>query len=264
MTLEFTVITRVQFYHAFSIVTKLLPTDFASMVEKQYGCPVEVTLDVIGGKWKCVILWWLRRGTRRFNELIQLIPGISRKVLTAQLRQLETDGLIHRQTFQVSPPRVEYSLTVYGETLRPITELMCDWGKVHAPEFRFGVIYLRSLRVLVIATDLTSQRIEGELGEFREANVTVASLMIALENWSQIQPEVVIVDFALDEDFSSLRPRLETSAEDPQASIPAIALVANSQHRERALAQGFQIQLMEPVEIPELVAEIANLTGRLD
>ena len=234
------------------------------MVEKQYGCPVEVTIDVIGGKWKCVILWWLRQGTRRFNELIQLIPGISRKVLTAQLRQLEADGLVSRQTFQVSPPRVEYSLTAYGETLRPITELMCDWGKAHAPEFRFGVIYLQALRILVIADDITSQRLEGELGEVREANIITASLTTALENLNQIQPDIVLIDFVLDEDFSLLRQQLEIIPEDAQKSIPAIALVADSSSQERARAQGFCIQLMEPVEIPELVAEIAKLTGRLD
>ena len=95
----------------------------------QYGCPVEVTVEVIGGKWKCTILWWLRRGAKRFGELIQLIPRISRKVLTQQLRELERDGLIQRRAYSERPPRVEYFLTRLGEALEPITDLMCDWGK---------------------------------------------------------------------------------------------------------------------------------------
>ena len=108
------------------------------MTETRYYCPVEVTLDVIGGKWKCVILWWLRQEAKRFNELKQLIPGITQKVLAEQLRELESDGLIQRDVYREKPPRVEYSLTPYGETIRPITELMCDWGKAHKPGYRFA------------------------------------------------------------------------------------------------------------------------------
>ncbi|MDJ0705981.1 MAG: winged helix-turn-helix transcriptional regulator [Leptolyngbyaceae cyanobacterium MO_188.B28] len=234
------------------------------MVEKQYGCPVEVTLDVIGGKWKCVILWWLRRGARRFGELMQLMPGISQKVLTTQLRQLEADRLVSRQVFQVSPRRVEYSLTAYGETLRPITDLMCEWGKAHAPGFQFGLKHVQGLRILVVANDIVSQRLEAELGELRRADVNATSLVMALENLNQLQPDIVLIDFSLDDDFNSLKQRLEASAEDPQKTIPAIALIANNQERDRALSQGFRIYLMEPVEISELIAEIANLTGRLE
>ncbi|NJO50224.1 MAG: helix-turn-helix transcriptional regulator [Leptolyngbyaceae cyanobacterium RM2_2_4] len=157
------------------------------MSEKQYSCPVEFTLDRIGGKWKCVILWWLRRGTKRFGELMQLMPGISQKVLTAQLRELEADGLISRQVFQETPPRVEYSLTAHGKTLRPITELMCNWGKANAPQFQFGLMCLRGLNILAIATPLTSQRLEAELGELRGAKVMVTSLAIALTTFTQIR-----------------------------------------------------------------------------
>lgn len=107
------------------------------MARSNYYCPVEVTLDVIGGKWKCVILWWLRDRPRRFGELKQLLPGITQKVLATQLRELEADGLVHREVYREKPPRVEYSLTSYGATLEPITDLMCEWGKNHLPDYQF-------------------------------------------------------------------------------------------------------------------------------
>jgi DNA-binding HxlR family transcriptional regulator len=97
----------------------------------EYHCPVEATLDVIGGKWKVVILWWLRDAVRRFGELRRLIPGVSERMLTQQLRELEEHGVVHREVYREVPPRVEYSLTGYGKTLRPITDLMCAWGKEH-------------------------------------------------------------------------------------------------------------------------------------
>jgi DNA-binding HxlR family transcriptional regulator len=96
-----------------------------------YHCPVEAALDVIGGKWKVVILFWLKEGVRRFSELRRLIPGISERMLTQQLRELEDHGIVHRRVYAQVPPKVEYSLTPYGRTLRPITDLMCAWGKKH-------------------------------------------------------------------------------------------------------------------------------------
>jgi DNA-binding HxlR family transcriptional regulator len=98
---------------------------------RTYNCPVEATLDVIGGKWKVVILFWLRDAVWRFGELRRRIPDISERMLTQQLRELEEHGIIRRQVYAVVPPRVEYSLTPYGRTLRPITEMMCAWGKKH-------------------------------------------------------------------------------------------------------------------------------------
>ena len=96
-----------------------------------YNCPVEATLEVIGGRWKALILFWLRDQVCRFGELRRKIPDISERMLTQQLRELEDHGIVRRQVYPVVPPRVEYSLTPYGRTLRPITELMCAWGQKH-------------------------------------------------------------------------------------------------------------------------------------
>ena len=97
----------------------------------EYHCPVEATLDVIGGKWKALILFWLRDEVCRFGGLRRKIPDISERMLTQQLRELEAHGIVCRKVYPVVPPRVEYSLTPYGRTLRPITDLMCQWGKKH-------------------------------------------------------------------------------------------------------------------------------------
>ena len=94
-----------------------------------YGCPVEATLAVIGGKWKGVILYHLMSGTKRFNEFRRLMPDITQRMLTLQLRELEKDGIIHREIFKEVPPKVEYSLTEFGRTLEPIIKLMRDWGE---------------------------------------------------------------------------------------------------------------------------------------
>ncbi|MET3547757.1 DNA-binding HxlR family transcriptional regulator [Paenibacillus favisporus] len=93
------------------------------------ACPVETTLDVIGGKWKGIILYQLLEGTKRFNEFRRLNPGITQFMLTLQLRELERDGIIHREIFKEVPPRVEYSLTDFGRTLEPVITSMKAWGE---------------------------------------------------------------------------------------------------------------------------------------
>ncbi|MFC0044484.1 winged helix-turn-helix transcriptional regulator [Metabacillus iocasae] len=98
------------------------------MATKQYNVPVEATLEVIGGKWKVVILCHLKEGKKRFGELRKLIPDITKKMLTQQLRELEGHNIIHREEYDEVPPRVEYSLTEEGETLRQILDQMCHWG----------------------------------------------------------------------------------------------------------------------------------------
>lgn len=98
---------------------------------KEYNIPIDAALEVIGGKWKAVILYYLIRGTRRTNELKRLIPGITQKMLTQQLRELEEDGIILRKWYDQMPPKVEYSLTDYGRTLEPILTALCLWGQRH-------------------------------------------------------------------------------------------------------------------------------------
>lgn len=91
-------------------------------------CPVEATLDLIGGKYKSLILWHLAEGKLRFSELRSRIKKATPKMLTQQLRELETQNLIHREVFAVIPPKVEYSLTETGKSLMPILVAMRDWG----------------------------------------------------------------------------------------------------------------------------------------
>lgn len=97
-----------------------------------YDCPVEATVDVIGGKWKVVILSHLiNNKVLRFGELRRLIPKATQQMLTMQLRELESNGLIHRKVFAQVPPKVEYTLTSEGETLAPIVKQMKTWGLTH-------------------------------------------------------------------------------------------------------------------------------------
>lgn len=90
--------------------------------------PVEVTLELIGGKWKPLIVWRLTDKTMRFNELKKSLPNVTQKVLTQQLREMESHGLIHRKVYAQVPPKVEYSLTELGKSLMPLLEIMCQWG----------------------------------------------------------------------------------------------------------------------------------------
>jgi len=100
--------------------------------ELSTGCAVEACLEVIGGKWKGVILYHLMtEGVLRFNEIQRLKPSLSPRILTAQLRELEEDGVILRKVYPVVPPKVEYSLSKAGESLKPLIQAMQDWGDKH-------------------------------------------------------------------------------------------------------------------------------------
>lgn len=104
------------------------------MKGKHVSCPVETTLKVIGGRWKVLILRELFRGVQRFGQLHRALPGITQKMLTQQLREMEEDRIIHRQVYAQVPPKVEYSLTPLGESLKPILDVMHTWGVRHADE----------------------------------------------------------------------------------------------------------------------------------
>ena len=102
-----------------------------SSYDCNYGCPVEAALEVIGGKWKGVILYHLAEKTYRFNELRRLMPEVTQRMLTKQLRELETDGLVTRTVYAEVPPKVEYSMTTYGQTLQPVLGALQQWGHKH-------------------------------------------------------------------------------------------------------------------------------------
>ncbi|WP_237392008.1 winged helix-turn-helix transcriptional regulator [Paenibacillus dendrobii] len=95
------------------------------------GCPVETTLEVIGGKWKGLLLFQMIDGPKRFSEFRRLYPGITQFMLTLQLRELERDGIIHREVYKQVPPKVEYSLTEFGRTLESIILSMRNWGDAY-------------------------------------------------------------------------------------------------------------------------------------
>jgi len=96
--------------------------------------PAERALKVIGGRWKVFVLYFLFEGPQRLSELRRLIPDVSQKVLVQQLRELEEHGIVHRQVFAEVPPRVVYTVTKLGLSLRPIVGALCEWGRRHSDE----------------------------------------------------------------------------------------------------------------------------------
>lgn len=96
-----------------------------------FGCAVEAAIEVIGGKWKGVVLYHLHDGTKRFNELRRIIPSVTQRMLTRQLRELEMDGVIERKVYAEVPPKVEYSITEFGKSLTPIIAALEQWGNQH-------------------------------------------------------------------------------------------------------------------------------------
>lgn len=105
------------------------PADAGAAGKDRQNCPVTATVDAIGGKWKPLIVHYLLQGTCRFGELRRHLPAVTQQMLTLQLRELERDGLVHREVYAVVPPKVEYSLTPLGQSLRPVIEQMTAWGR---------------------------------------------------------------------------------------------------------------------------------------
>lgn len=95
---------------------------------QDFHCPIEATLSVLGGKWTPLVLWELREETLRFSALRRRIPDITKKMLSQRLQELADAGVVHREAYAEVPPRVEYSLTPFGQTLRPVLDAMCEWG----------------------------------------------------------------------------------------------------------------------------------------
>jgi DNA-binding HxlR family transcriptional regulator len=110
-------------------------TDADMVKKKVYGCSVEVTIGVIGGKWKSVLLYHLIKDrVIRFGELRRLLPNVTAQMLTSQLRELEADGVVHRKVYAQVQPKVEYSLTPFGDSLAPIIRAMASWGESYATD----------------------------------------------------------------------------------------------------------------------------------
>lgn len=105
---------------------------------KTYHCGLEAALDVVGGKWKVLILWQMHAQKRRFGELKRLVKGISEKMLIQQLREMEADGVVRREAYPEVPPRVEYSLTDFGLSLKDALAPLCAWGVTHMERIGAG------------------------------------------------------------------------------------------------------------------------------
>jgi len=101
------------------------------MRQKTYSCGLDASLDVIGGKWKGLILWALRSEAHRFGELRRVVEGISEKMLIQHLKEMEADGIVKRRDFKEVPPRVEYALTPFGQSLFAALAPLCEWGTLH-------------------------------------------------------------------------------------------------------------------------------------
>lgn len=102
-----------------------------AVAQKKYNISVEATLEVIGGKWKCVILCHLKHGKKRTSDLKRIMPAITQKMLTQQLRELEEDDVVTRTVYNQVPPKVEYELSEYGRSLESILDSLCSWGEAH-------------------------------------------------------------------------------------------------------------------------------------
>jgi DNA-binding HxlR family transcriptional regulator len=111
------------------------------MIRRPELCPVETTARIVGGRWKAAVLEQLFRGTKRFSELKRSITGITQRTLSQQLRGLQNTGIVERTVYADTPPRVVYTITPLGKSLRPLLDSMCHWGKSHA-----AAMALRKLR----------------------------------------------------------------------------------------------------------------------
>jgi DNA-binding HxlR family transcriptional regulator len=127
-----------------AVVPKRIPTMPRPKTGTESDCPLADLIDVIGGRWKVLALWHLREGTKRFTELKRLMPGVTQKMLTQQLRQLEADGLVSREVYPQVPPKVEYSLTPAGEELGGLLLTLSGWAKLHMPTLRAAAVSVKA------------------------------------------------------------------------------------------------------------------------
>lgn len=107
-----------------------------SFKEKKFRSTIELSLNILGGKWKILIIWQLKDSAKRYGELKKSLPGATHKMLTQQLRELEQDEIISRKVYSEIPPKVEYSLTLLGKTIIPVIDLLSDWGEEYRRVFK--------------------------------------------------------------------------------------------------------------------------------
>jgi DNA-binding HxlR family transcriptional regulator len=113
-----------------------MPRQTAKNSAKMVGCPTEITLEVISGRWKVMVIYWLLQGERRFNQLQRDLAGITHRTLAKQLKEMEADGLVERRDHGEIPPRVDYRLTPLGRSLEPVLMAMQDWAEKHGGKLR--------------------------------------------------------------------------------------------------------------------------------
>ncbi|WP_082127235.1 winged helix-turn-helix transcriptional regulator [Calothrix sp. 336/3] len=235
---------------------------------KNYSCPVEVTIAAIGGKWKCLILWWLRRDARRFGELKLLMTNITQKVLTQQLRELEKEGLIYRESFPESPPRVEYALTPHGQTFTPITELMCEWGKIHRVGYQFNYCRLENMRTVVLSPDATALCTSLEERHAVATPVTIwqntpTDVINLLQLLHQVQPDAILIDLTLlnEDNVHLVTTHIRQVEETTRKFIAMVAIIPgnNPVERGRAFKMGFPVHIPKPVETIEMISTLASV-----
>lgn len=115
-------------------------------IKSRYSCMLTLAMDLVGGKWKMLILWQLKDKPARFNELNRLLSGITNKMLTQDLRELENSGLISRTVYPIVPPKVEYALTDEGQKLIPILQILCNWSTNYAKSHKIAELTCNSNR----------------------------------------------------------------------------------------------------------------------
>ncbi len=113
-----------------------MPNKAGKKLPKKPGCPTEITLDVISGRWKVMVIYWLLQGERRFNQLQRDLGGITHRTLAKQLKEMEADGLVERRDHGEIPPRVDYRLTALGGSLEPVLMAMQDWAQAEGGKLR--------------------------------------------------------------------------------------------------------------------------------
>ncbi|OKH29963.1 hypothetical protein NIES2101_42835 [Calothrix sp. HK-06] len=229
---------------------------------RKYVCPLEVTIDAISGKWKCLILWWLRRDARRFSELKLLISDITQKVLTQQLRELEEEGLIYRESYPESPPRVEYALTPHGQTFTPIVELMCEWGKQHKPNYQFSYCRLEGIKVLVVSHDATALRTSLEKNSAVVFAATTSEEMFNLLEGVQLDAALIDLTMLSNNDVYLFTSHIKEAEEKSGKVLPKVAIIPcnNPFERGRAFKMGFAVHISKPVETIEIISTLASVT----